>query len=68
MIDPKLKTLGFKQMHKIQIHAMHEMVSTALTLAAMTEEDEILEEVEAQCDEFVRLFGGVGVSVKVETH
>ena len=68
MIDPKLKTLGFQQMHPMQIEAMHDIVSTALSLAAMAEDDEILEEVETQCDEFVRLFGGVGVTVNIEHH
>lgn len=66
MIDPKLKTLGFKQMHPMQIEAMHELVSTALSLASMADDDEVLDEVETQCDEFVRLFGGVGVTVNIE--
>ena len=68
MIDPKLKTLGFKQMHPMQVESVHELVSTVLSLAAMVEDDEIFEDVETQCDEFVRLFGGVGVSVNFEPH
>jgi len=58
-----LKALGFKNMHQAQVEALLMFVQDALRLAAMTEEPDILADVEQSADELVRLFGGNGVSL-----
>ena len=58
-----IKAMGFKQMHTVQVEALLMFVQDALNLAAMTEDPEIVADVEQTADELVRLFGGNGVSV-----
>ena len=58
-----IKAMGFKQMHKAQVEALLMFVQDALNLAAMTEDQDIIADVEQTADELVRLFGGNGVSV-----
>jgi|TARA_B110000908_G_scaffold165941_1_gene216205 hypothetical protein len=58
-----IKAMGFKQMHTVQVEALLLFVQDALNLAAMTEDPEIVADVEQTADELVRLFGGNGVSV-----
>ena len=59
-----IKAMGFKQMHQAQVEALLMFVQDALNLAAMTEDQDIIADVEQTADELVRLFGGNGVSVK----
>lgn len=59
-----IKAMGFKQMHTVQVEALLMFVQDALNLAAMTEDQDIIADVEQTADELVRLFGGNGVSVK----
>ena len=63
-----IKAMGFKQMHLVQVEAVKELIGMALNLAAMTDDDDIVEETEATCDELVRLFGGSGISLTVDTY
>ena len=58
-----IKAMGFKQMHTVQVEALLMFVQDALNLAAMTEDPEIVADVEETADELVRLFGGNGVSI-----
>ena len=58
-----IKAMGFKQMHQAQVEALLMFVQDALNLAAMTEDKEILADVEQSADELVRMFGGNGVSL-----
>ena len=58
-----IKAMGFKQMHTVQVEALLMFVQDALNLAAMTEDQDIISDVEQTADELVRLFGGNGVSV-----
>ena len=58
-----IKAMGFKQMHTVQVEALLMFVQDALNLAAMTEDQDIIADVEQTADELVRLFGGNGVSV-----
>ena len=58
-----IKAMGFKQMHTVQVEALLMFVQDALNLAAMTEDPDIIADVEQTADELVRLFGGNGVSV-----
>ena len=63
-----VKSIGLKDMHRMQVEALMELIGVALNLATKTEDPEVLADVEADCDELVKLFGGVGVSVTVESH
>jgi hypothetical protein len=65
MID-KFDSLGFKDMHPMQVEALTELVAIALNLASLAEDNEIFEETAAYCDELVKLFGGSGVSMSVD--
>ncbi len=62
----KIKTVGLRDMHPMQVYHLMEMVGMTLNLAAMTRDADILEETEAYCDELIKLFGGVGVSMSIE--
>jgi hypothetical protein len=61
----KFKSLGLKQMHPMQVEALMNMVNISLRLASMIDDDDILEEVEAEANDLVQLFGGGGLRVKV---
>ena len=60
------KSIGLKDMHPMQIGALMELIGTTLKLAANNKDRNLLASVESDCDELVKLFGGVGVSVTVE--
>lgn len=60
------KSLGFKDMHPMQVEALMELIGIALNLASLAEDNEILEDTTAYCDELVKLFGGNGVRLSVE--
>ena len=62
----KFESLGFKDMHPMQVEALTELVEIALNLASLAEDNEIFEETAAYCDELVKLFGGSGVSMSVD--
>ena len=66
----KMKTVGLKDMHPVQVEALMELISMTINLASQTKDVEILEDVEAYCDEMVKLFGGIGVrlDIKVNTN
>ena len=65
MID-KFESLGFKDMHPMQVEALTELVEIALNLASLADDNEIFEDTAAYCDELVKLFGGSGVSMSVD--
>ena len=68
MIDPNIgKTLGLKDMHPMQIKMLMKFVDLTLQLASLTNDMEILEETEAAADDLVKIFGGNGVEVTIET-
>jgi hypothetical protein len=62
----KFESLGFKDMHPMQVEALTELVGIALNLASLAEDNEIFEETAAYCDELVKIFGGSGVSMSVD--
>lgn len=62
----KFESLGFKDMHPMQVEALTELVEIALNLASLADDNEIFEETAAYCDELVKLFGGSGVSMSVD--
>ncbi len=66
MKPEKIKTVGLREMHPVQVKHLMELVGMTLHLAAETGDDEILEDAEHLCDEMIKLFGGVGVQLSVE--
>ena len=66
MIPKKQKVVSLRDMHPMQVEHLMELVGMTLNLASCTGDDDIIDEVEAHCDELVKLFGGVGVSVTIE--
>jgi hypothetical protein len=60
------KSMGFKDMHPMQVEALMELIGIALNLASLSEDNEILEDTSDYCDELVKLFGGNGVRLSVE--
>jgi hypothetical protein len=59
------KTVGFKQMHQMQIDAVVNYMATCINLAASLGDPEILAEVEEESDELIKLLGGNGLHVAV---
>ena len=66
--NDEIKSLGFKEMHPMQVEALVDLINRALNLACMTGYDEIIQEIEQSSDEVIHLFGGNGVSVKIDVH
>ena len=66
MKPEKMKTVGLVDMHPMQVKHLMELVGMTLNLAANTGDDEIMDDAEHLCDEMVKLFGGVGVTMTVE--
>jgi|TARA_R110000850_G_C9611256_1_gene429849 hypothetical protein len=60
-----MTTLGLKDMHTLQVKSLLDFVNDAVTLAAMTGDAEIVDEIEQSADEMIRMFGGVGVTISV---
>jgi len=66
--NEEIKSLGFKEMHPMQVEALVDLINRALNLACMTGDEEIIQEIEQSSDEVIHLFGGNGVSVKIDVH
>jgi len=60
-----IKTVGFKQMHQLQIDALVDYIAVAINCAAALKDKEVLADVEADSDELIKLFGGKGLHVVV---
>ena len=60
------KSLGFADMHPMQVEAIVDLIGIALNLASMAEDNDILDDTTAHYDELVKLFGGNGVRLSVE--
>ncbi len=61
------KTIGFKQMHQMQIDTLINYISTAVEIAASLGDPVVLAEVEEESDELIKMFGGKGLFVTVTT-
>lgn len=66
MKSEDVKAVGLKDMHPMQIQALMDLIGMTINLATSTEDMEIIEDVEAYCDELVKLFGGNGVKLTIE--
>ena len=62
-----MKTLGLKDMHPMQIRALMDFVEMSIEIAAVTGSKDAVRDVEAAADDLIRLFGGNGVKVEIET-
>ena len=62
----KMKTVSLRDMHPMQVQQLMELVGLTLNLAANTRNQDVIDDTEAFCDELVKLFGGVGVSMTIE--
>ncbi len=67
-MNEPINTLGFKEMHPMQVEALVDLINRALNLACITGDEEIIQEIEQASDEVIHLFGGNGVSVKIDVH
>jgi len=65
-MNEPIKTLGFKEMHPMQVEALVDLINRALNLACLTGDEEIIQEIEQASDEVIHRFGGNGVSVKID--
>jgi len=68
MIDPKMKTLGMKDMHPAQVEALIDFVATSLNPAHLTNDQDMMDETEAAADELIRMFGGNGIKITVDAY
>ena len=64
--NDEIKSLGFKEMHPMQVDALVDLINRELNLACLTGDEEIIQEIEQSSDEVIHLFGGNGVSVKID--
>ena len=62
----KMKTVSLRDMHPMQVQQLMELVGLTLNLAAHTRDNDVIDDTEAFCDELVKMFGGVGVSMSIE--
>ena len=67
MMEEQFKSLGFKDMHPMQIEAVMEVIAVTLNLAA-GHGPEVFEEAEEAVDNMVKIFGGNGVVTNVELY
>ncbi len=59
------KSVSLRDMHKMQVESLMELVGFTLQISAQSNDPVLVQKAEDICDEMVRLFGGVGVSVKI---
>ena len=67
MIEPDMKTLGLRDMHPMQVESIMDFVGWAIDLAALVGDEDLLKETEGSADELVRMFGGKGVRIEIES-
>ena len=63
MFEKEFKSLGLKDMHKMQVDTLVEFISITLNLATLTKDDQIIEDTEAFADELLKIFGGNGIKL-----
>jgi len=63
----EFKSMGWSDMHPMQVEAVMNMMSSAIGLAECTKDPEIMEAITQEADELVRLFGGNALTVDYKT-
>ena len=66
MFEKEFKSLGLRDMHKMQVDALVEFIGITLNLATLTKDDQVIEETEALADELLKLFGANGIKLTIE--
>ena len=64
--EKEFKSLGLRDMHKMQVDALIEFIGITLNLATLTKDDQVIEETEALADELLKLFGANGIKLTIE--
>ena len=65
MMEEKIDTVGFKQMHPMQVQALLKVVERTMRLAVCSDDDDIIEDVTEHVNDMSQSFGGLGVKVDV---
>ena len=65
MIEP-IKAVGLKDMNELQVKGLFNFIGMTLDLASQTSDFQVMETAQAEADELVRLFVGLGVQVEIE--
>lgn len=69
MIDiTKIKAVGFKDMHPLQVQAITDLIDLTMHLASHTGHPAALDDAQQTSEDMVRLFGGVFVVNEDATH
>mgnify|MGYP003119864348 FL=1 len=66
MFEKEFKSLGLRDMHKMQVDALVEFIGITLNLATLTKDDQVIEETEALAAELLKIFGGNGIKLTIE--
>ena len=61
-----IKAVGLKDMNELQVQGLFNFIGMTLDLASKTSDLQVMETAQAEADELVRLFGGLGVQVEIE--
>ena len=61
-----IKAVGLKDMNELQVQGLFNFIGMTLDLASQTSVMRVMEAAQAEADELVRLFGGLGVQVEIE--
>ena len=65
-MDEPIKAVGLKDMNELQVKGLMNFIGMTLNLASQTSDANLMKTAEAEADELVRLFGGLGVKVEIE--
>ena len=65
-MDEQIKAVGLKDMNELQVKGLMNFIGMTLNLASQTSDTNMMKTAEAEADELVRLFGGLGVKVEIE--
>ena len=67
-MDEQIKAVGLKDMNELQVKGLMNFIGMTLNLASQTSDANLMKTAEAEADELVRLFGGLGVKVEIEDY
>ena len=65
-MEEQIKAVGLKDMNELQVKGLMNFIGMTLNLASQTSDANMMKTAEAEADELVRLFGGLGVKVEIE--
>ena len=59
MMEEKIDTVGFKEMHPMQVQALLKVVDKTMRLAVCSDDDAIIEDVTEHVNDMIQLFGSL---------